>query len=155
MYLRVFKNKINQNIYRLRRILLRVSGVKVGNGTKIYGKIKIIGPGSNLIIGDNCTINEGVMFGTKGVIVIGDNVTLSPRTTIMTSGLDGTHNEKKHYVDTIEISCNVWVASGVFIGGGVKICSGCIIGAHTVVIKSLDEPGLYVGNPATLKKRIN
>lgn len=131
-----------------------MSGVKVGSNTKVYGKIKIIGPKTHLTIGKNCTINEGVMFGTKGRIVIGDNVTLSPRVTIMTSGLDGVHNDKSHYVDSIEISNDVWIASGVFVGGGVEICSGCVVGAHSVVVKPLNEPGLYAGNPSTFKRSI-
>ncbi len=52
------------------------------------------------------------------------------------------------------------IGSGCFIGSqsvlanGVEITSGTIIGAGTVVIKNIFKAGLYVGNPAIIKKEI-
>ncbi len=52
------------------------------------------------------------------------------------------------------------IGSGCFIGSqsvlanGVEITSGTIIGAGTVVIKNIFKAGLYVGNPAIMKKEI-
>ena len=36
----------------------------------------------------------------------------------------------------------------------VTICDGAVIGAGAVVTKDFDEPGIYVGNPARLLRRL-
>jgi acetyltransferase-like isoleucine patch superfamily enzyme len=37
----------------------------------------------------------------------------------------------------------------------VNICDGAVIGAGSVVTSSIDEPGIYAGNPARLLRRLN
>jgi acetyltransferase-like isoleucine patch superfamily enzyme len=37
----------------------------------------------------------------------------------------------------------------------VRICGGTVIGAGAVVTKDIDEPGVYVGNPARLLRRLD
>jgi serine acetyltransferase len=58
----------------------------------------------------------------------------------------------------VNISGNVTMGSGVFVGTGavvlerLSICDNAIIGAGAVVTKSILEPGVYVGVPA---KKLN
>ena len=61
---------------------------------------------------------------------------------------------KKDWLPTI-IENNVSIGSGVTILP-VKIAMGCVIGAGSVVTKSLKEKGIYAGNPAKLiRKTLN
>lgn len=51
------------------------------------------------------------------------------------------------------------IGDGVSIGTGatilpVRICRGTVVGAGAVVTKDIDEPGIYVGNPARLLRRL-
>lgn len=100
-----------------------------------------IGPGT--IIYPGCTIDSGVTLSGNNLLNVG--VVLAHDT---------------------EIGSNTFISPSVAIAGFVKIGSACIIGlnasiidnlciesgtqigAGTVVIRSIDKPGLYVGNPA-------
>ncbi len=51
------------------------------------------------------------------------------------------------------------IGNGVSIGTNatilpVTICDGTVIGAGAVVTKDITEPGIYVGNPARLRRRL-
>lgn len=48
----------------------------------------------------------------------------------------------------IVIEDDVWLGSGVKILDGVTIKKGCVIGANSVVTRSTEEYGVYVGVPA-------
>lgn len=50
------------------------------------------------------------------------------------------------------IGNDVFIGSNATISNGITICDNCVIGAGAVVIKNITKPGLYVGNPAILKK---
>ena len=53
----------------------------------------------------------------------------------------------------IIIEDDVWIGAGVRILDGVTIARGCVIGAGSVVTKSTEEFGVYVGVPARLIKK--
>jgi putative colanic acid biosynthesis acetyltransferase WcaF len=49
----------------------------------------------------------------------------------------------------ITIGNNAWVAAEAFIGPGVEVGDGTVVGARAVVAKGRLEPwGVYAGNPA-------
>jgi putative colanic acid biosynthesis acetyltransferase WcaF len=55
----------------------------------------------------------------------------------------------------ITIESRAWVAAEAFVGPGVTIGEGAVLGARGVAFRSLDPWVVYAGNPATpLKKRI-
>ena len=49
---------------------------------------------------------------------------------------------------TVQIGKDSWIGIGAVVKNNLSICSGCIVGAGGVVVKSLFEPGVYVGIPA-------
>lgn len=107
-------------------------GVKIGKRTKIQSHSFIC---ELVSIGEDCFIGHGVMFindlFTKGGPAKGD-----------TSLWKSTH-----------ISNNVSIGSNSTILP-VSICKNVVIGAGSVVTKDIDISGIYVGNPATLLRRI-
>lgn len=54
----------------------------------------------------------------------------------------------------IIIEHDVWFGDEVFVMGGVRINTGCVVGARSVIPprKELEAYGVYVGNPARLVK---
>ncbi|UPF05432.1 N-acetyltransferase [Pseudomonas mosselii] len=80
-------------------------------------------------IGDSCFIGHGVMF-------IND----------LFSGGGPAQGNKALWKETV-IGDKVSIGSNATILP-VRICSNVVIGAGAVVTKDIEEPGVYVGNPA-------
>ena len=106
--------------------------VTVGKRTKIQSHTFIC---ELVSIGDDCFIGHGVMFINdlfqKGGPAQGDKSLWMP-TNI------GNH---------VSIGSNATILP-------VNICDRVVIGAGAVVTKSIDKPGIYVGNPAKLIKEL-
>ena len=106
------------------------SNVNVGNNTKIQSHSFIC---SKVKIGNGCFVGHGVMF-------INDR---------FKNG--GPAQGKKELWEATEIGNNVSIGSNSTILP-VKICDNVIIGAGSVVVKNIDKPGVYAGNPANFIK---
>ena len=103
---------------------------KIGNRTKIQSHSFVC---SLVTIGDDCFIGHGVVF-------IND---------LFTNG--GPANRDLTKYKATKIGNNVSIGSNATILP-VSICDNVIIGAGSVVTKSINSAGTYVGNPA---KKIN
>lgn len=104
--------------------------VKIGNNVKIQ---------SHSFICELVTIGNEVFIG-HGVMFINDKFLYGKPA----------GGDKKQWVKTT-IGNNVSVGSNATILP-VKICDSVIIGAGAVVTKDINEPGIYIGNPA---KKLN
>jgi acetyltransferase-like isoleucine patch superfamily enzyme len=104
--------------------------VILGNRTKIQSHTFIC---ELVNIGDDCFIGHGVMF-------IND---------LFQKG-GPAHGDKSLWMPT-NIGNHVSIGSNATILP-VNICDRVVIGAGAVVTKSIDKPGIYVGNPAKLIK---
>ena len=49
---------------------------------------------------------------------------------------------------TVTVGPDTWVGIGAVVSNNLSICGGSFIGAGAVVVKSVTEPGTYVGVPA-------
>ena len=100
-----------------------------------------------------------VIYGQGGV-VIGNNVRIAAHTVIVPSNHIFTDTTIPIYLQGLSkkgivIKDDVWLGAGVKVLDGVTIETGCVIGANSVVTKSTDSYGIYIGVPARLlKKRI-
>lgn len=106
-----------------------------------------IGAGSVVMAG--AVINSGAVIG-KGVIIntcssvdhdceIADYVHISIGS---------------HIAGTVKIGERTWVGAGATVSNNINICGGCILGAGAVVIKDIEEEGIYVGVPVRKRKQI-
>ena len=125
----------------------------LGSGTRIYGRITLYFP-ENIKIGQNCTINEGVVINGREKITIGDNVRISPYTIIETGYLDyqSDTQSKAHQAKKIIIKDNVWIASGARILAGVTVGEGAIVASGAVVTKDVPAKSIAKGIPAKTEK---
>jgi len=112
-----------------------------------YVKIEQLGGlkiGKNVEIGANCTIDRGALDDTEihdGVILdnlihIAHNVVLGENSAIAAScAIAGSTKIGKNF--------QMGGLSGVL--GHLEICDDVIVGAHTLITKSISKPGNYIG----------
>lgn len=105
-------------------------------------------------IGSHVAINRGCCFlasahsDNKYDIVIGNHCVFAPNVKLLTGG----HNY--HYLDLpdtfgqIKIGDYVWIGEGAIVMHGVKIGTGGVIGAGSIVTKDIPPWTVWAGNPA-------
>lgn len=116
-------------------------GLRIGGGGSMH-------PQSNLVIGDRCTMHNNLINIAKSVS-IGDDVGLSPEVTILTHGY--WQNVLEGYparFAPVTIGNNVIIGYRSVVMPCVLIANGCVVGAQSVVTKSLTKKGIYAGSPA-------
>jgi acetyltransferase-like isoleucine patch superfamily enzyme len=113
-----------------------------------------------LIIENNVYIGPGAIIGVGGKVVIEEGCQIGARLAISAESHE--INENNHnYVSGevsrkgIKIGKNTWIGNNVTILDGVNIGENCVIGAGTIVTKSIANNSVVVGNPARIIKKIN
>jgi sugar O-acyltransferase (sialic acid O-acetyltransferase NeuD family) len=104
---------------------------------------------SNCSIGEGCIICPGailtvnVKLGRHSIVnincTIGHDVTINDFVTI---------NPGVNISGSVSIGSNCNIGSNVVIRNGIKVCDDVVIGAGSVVVKDITEPGIYVGSPS-------
>ena len=109
--------------------------------------------GGMIILGYNNFFNTNCRIVSMDKITIGDNNLFGPNLVVIDH--DHKHTDEKTMIckqgyETAEIciGSDIWVGANVTICKGVKICDHVVIGANSVVTKSILEPGVYAGVPA-------
>jgi maltose O-acetyltransferase len=158
---KTFKNKIK--LFLAKRTL-RKKDVIIFNNTVFSNVIfkgkAVIEPycrltgDSKIVIGDNFYLNAGCHL--LGEIAFGDNVMIGPKTVIWgrNHGVskDTIMRSQPHVKKKISIGNDVWIGANVTILPGVKINTGAVIGAGSVVTKEVPSNAIVVGNPAKIIK---
>ena len=133
---------------RLRRFVLRLYGHEISTLFADY----FIGIGKGrLTIGFNSFCNYRCFFDMSNDITIGKNCSVAFGVTFCNSYHEiGSPLKRagggKNLPIIVEDGC--WIGANVTIMPGVTIAKGCIIGACSLVTKSTEPNGLYVGVPA-------
>jgi acetyltransferase-like isoleucine patch superfamily enzyme len=106
-------------------------GAVIGKRTRIQSHAFIC---ELVTIGDHCFISHGVMF-INDLFAIG--------------GPAGKPElwRRTHIGDHVSIGTNATILP-------VSICDHVVVGAGAVVTRDIKEPGIYVGNPARLLRRL-
>ena len=135
------------------------SHLYIGDATHIK-KFAIIAPRSGIIkIGTGVTINPFCFIYGYGGVRIGDNTRIASGCKIISFN----HNfgdssqsvvEQGNTAKGIEIGSNVWLGADVKILDGVTIGDSCVIGAGSIVTKSIPKNSIAAGNPAIIMRTI-
>ncbi len=153
---------IIQPIYRLipgkkskiRISLLRMMGARIGRCCMIQQRVDILIPW-NLVIHDRVAIAHDCRILNFDTVEIQPMTVISQHTHLCTGTHDYSHPHFPLTMKPITIEPESWVASGAFIGPGVRLGRGCVIGANSVVTKDMPEWMVCAGNPCKpLKPRI-
>ena len=136
-----------------RRCLLRCFGAKIGTGVKVMPSAKIWAPW-NLTMGEQATIGEGVNCYCVAPIEIAAHATVSQGAHLCAASHDIEDPRMKLIRAPIQIQTGAWICAEAFVGMGVVVEEGAVVGARAVVVKDVSAWDVVVGNPATfLKKR--
>ncbi len=112
--------------------------------------------GYNIEIGEKSYVNFNCQFVDDGKITIGKKVMFGPGGTIATVGHPINPNYREYmYTDAVIIEDNCWIGEGVVICPGVIIGENTVIRAGSVVTKSIPANCVAVGNPCRVLREIN
>ena len=142
-----------QFMYGWRRFLLRAFGAQIGRGVLIRPSVSVTYPWK-LRIGDWSWVGDGATLYTLGEISIGENACVSQYAYLCTGSHDYTRPSFDLYAEPIRVEPEAWVATHVFVGPGVTIGQGAIVGASSVVLEDVPAGMICAGNPAkTIRAR--
>ena len=134
--------------YRYRAWLLERFGASIHSTVRLRRTCRFTCPW-NLTIGAHSASGDRVIFYSLGPITIGQRTTLSQGSHLCA----GTHD----YTDPatmplqrlpIQIGDDAWIATDAFVGPGVTVGQGAILGARGCAFKDLNAWIIYGGNPA-------
>ena len=137
-----------------KRLLLRLFGAKVAKTANIYASAKIFMPW-NLVMKEHACLASGVGCYNAAPVVIGAYATVSQRSFLCTAShrIASTHFEQIE--KPIVICDRAWVAAEAFVGPGVTVGEGAVVGARAAVFKDVEAWTVVGGNPAReIKKRV-
>jgi putative colanic acid biosynthesis acetyltransferase WcaF len=134
--------------HRWRSMLLRLFGADIGVGVHVYPRVDIWAPW-NLSIGNHAGVANGVTLYSIERISIGARCVVSQGAQLCTGSHDYNSPSFQLIAHPIEIGADAWVCSEAFVCPGVKIPPGAVVGARSVVSRSLPDPWtVYAGMPA-------
>ena len=126
--------------YRIRRQLLRMAGYRIGEQVYI---------GEDLIIVDE--------LDDRGRVWIGNRVAIAERVTLVISSNPNFSRIRPFMKDThgrIEIEDDAWLGTGAIILPNIRIGTGAVVGAGSVVTKDVPDFTVVGGVPARTIRKI-
>lgn len=135
------------NWYGFRRALLRAFGASLAPTANVRRTVLIECPW-NLSVGAESSIGDRAILYCLGPVQIGSRTTVSQGAHLCA----GTHDHRRASMPlvraTISIGDDVWIAADAFVGPGVTVGTGVILGARGVAMRDLAPWRIYAGNPA-------
>lgn len=113
--------------------------------------------GYNIEIGENFFANMNCVILDGAKVSFGDNVFIAPNCGFYTAGhpLDvERRNKGLEYAYPITVGNNVWIGANVSVLPGVSIGDNSVIGAGSVVTRSIPANVLAAGNPCRVIREI-
>lgn len=156
------KSKTLKNVY-IHNTAIVSKTAKIGKGTKIWAFVQI---GDNSVIGENCIIGNGAYIDRN--VVVGDNVKIHNRALLyhglviedkcfIGPGACFTNDKYPKHDKTRDLKGVSWrMGEGSSVGANstilpdVNIGRNAVIGAGSVVTKSVPDNAMVCGNPAKI-----
>lgn len=148
-----------------RRAILESILGSIGDDVDIFPSVKF-DYGCNIYIGDRVYINFNAIFLDCAEIRIGNDVFIGPNTSFLTPIhplLPKDRNQRVKEDGTtymIEAAAPITIGNEVWIGGdvtflpGVSVGDGTVIGAGSVVTKSIPSGVIALGNPCRVVREL-
>lgn len=115
-------------------------------------------PGSTITIGENNTFSNNVSLIATDLIRIGDDCLIGDQVMLVDSDFHAVEpTNRRRSIGSrapVIIGDNVWLGSRVVVLKGVSIGNNTVVGAMSLVTKSLPSNCMAVGIPAKIIKRI-
>ncbi|MCH2132893.1 MAG: hypothetical protein MK116_03990 [Phycisphaerales bacterium] len=136
-----------RSFHTWRNIVLRLFGARIHKSARVYPKVKVWYPG-NLVMGVGTCLGDAVDCYNVATITLEDGATVSQYTYLCGATHDADHVDFALIPRPITICRRAWIAADVFVGPGVTIGEGAVVGARSSVYKDMPPWQICVGNPA-------
>ena len=143
---------------RLRALVLRATGFRIGDGVVFRGMPTIICPPRyhhRLTIGHGVWFNIDCYLDLAAPVTIGDRTGIGMQTMIITGAheISGPYRREGPLVPRqVSIGSGAWIGARCTILPGVTIGDGAVIAAGAVVTKDVPPNTLVAGVPAVVKR---
>lgn len=144
-----------QFAYGFRAWLLRLFGARVGVKTVIRPSVRVTYPWK-LTIGDYAWVGDQAELYSLGEIEIGAHAVVSQRSYLCAADHDHRQADFPIRARAVRIGAQAWLATDVFVGPGVSIGEGAVIGARSSVFKDMPAGMVCMGSPCRpVKPRVS
>jgi putative colanic acid biosynthesis acetyltransferase WcaF len=144
----VFARWTPPQLQPLRRLVLLAFGADIHATATVRSSVKIWWPG-NLTMGAHASMGPGAVCYNVAPVTIEDFAIVSQRAHLCTGTHDIDDPAFPLRARPINIGRGAWVAAEAFVGPGVDIGEGAVLGARAVTFRNLEDWTVYGGNHAT------
>ena len=134
-------------LFGWRRFILRLFGAHIGDGVRIYASTRIWLP-RHLACGEGVIVGPHVRLYNQGHIAIRARSVISQYAHLCASTHDVRDPGFALVTKPIVIGEGCWVAADAFVGPGVTMETGAVLGARAALFDRAEADGIYRGNPA-------
>jgi acetyltransferase-like isoleucine patch superfamily enzyme len=153
--------KIDPSSHVSWRSVIRTCGggsISIGRNCEIHAFAMILTYGGDIAIGDNCSANPFVVIYGHGGVKIGNGVRIAAHSVIIPANHNVSGARTPLYqsgvtAKGITIGNDVWIGSGARILDGVRIDSNAVVGAGSVVTRSVAAYATVAGVPARMIRK--
>ena len=135
-----------------RRFLLKLFGARLGELSDVRGSARVWYP-PHLHLADRALLAERVTCYNMAPISLGVGALVSQGAHLCAGSHDITSENFQLTAQPITIGARAWIAAEAFVGPGVEVGEGAVLGARSVAFRPLDPWTVYGGNPAKAIKR--
>jgi acetyltransferase-like isoleucine patch superfamily enzyme len=154
---RIYVNKltIGNDVRILENVKIKGAQVEIGSNCIISSQSIILG-NNNFKLGDKSYIGKKVHVDLNRDVIIGKDVGIGENTVIWTHGYFPPADKGYPVIYApVIIKDNSWVSTNISILPGVIINENVIIGAGSIVTRSVDKDKIVAGNPAKIIKDVS
>lgn len=133
--------------YGWRNMLLRKFGASVHSSCRVRRTARFECPW-NFTAGANCAIGEHVIVYALGPITLGRRVSVSQYSHLCAGTHDFSRFDMPLLRPSIVLKDDAWLGTDAFVGPGVTMHEGALLGARASAFTDLEAWSVNVGNPA-------
>lgn len=132
---------------RWKNFLLRLFGADIHPTASVYSKASIKFP-PNLTMEANTVIGPDTDISNLAMVTLKEGAVISQKSYLCTQSHDINTPAHTLICAPITIGKNAWVAADAYIGMGVTIGEGAVVGARASVYRDVEPWTVVGGNPA-------
>jgi putative colanic acid biosynthesis acetyltransferase WcaF len=135
-----------------RVLILRLFGATIGARAHVYPSTIIWAPW-NLVMERGACLGPGVICYNVANVTLGEQALVSQRAHLCTASHDFNSPVFALVTAPIGVGAGAWICAEAFVGPGVTIEYGAIVGARGVATRTVEALNIVAGNPARVVGR--
>ncbi|MDR6433012.1 putative colanic acid biosynthesis acetyltransferase [Brucella pseudogrignonensis] len=134
-------------LWRWRGTVLRAFGASIHKTAIVRASARIWWP-ANLVMDAHSSLGPGALCYNVAPVTLAPYAIVSQRAHLCTAGHNIDHHDFPLIAAPILIGPHAWIAAEAFVGPGVTIGEGAVLGARGVSFRDMEPWMVYAGNPA-------